>query len=124
MRERLVDLVMQHLGDLTARLSANPSTLYDYCPIPRVIYEELENELWCHNFYLANLTDTARFPEWPISDPVGLLRSVLDAWRLELEKTGVEQLNTDEAYAILGIAPDSDGKVRAAAAALRSRCSA
>ncbi len=111
MRERLVDLVSQHLGDLTSRLAANPSTLYDYCPIPRVIYEELEEELWCHNFYLANLTDTARFPEWPIGDPVGLLRSVLDAWRAELEKTGSVQLHTDEAYAILGLPPSSDAKV-------------
>ena len=110
MREHLVDLVFQHIGDLSGRLAANPSTLYDYCPIPRVIYEELEAELWCHNFYLANLTDTARFPEWDIVDPVGLLRSVLDHWRAEMEKTGEEALNTDEAYGILGIATGSDAK--------------
>ena len=118
MRERLVDMVTQHLGDLTSRLSANPSTLYDYCPIPRVIYEELEEELWCHNFYLANLTDTVRFPEWPIGDPVGVMRSVLDAWRAEMEKTGTVQLQTDEAYAILGLPLNADAKVRAAVALL------
>jgi DnaJ homolog subfamily C member 13 len=108
MREKLIELITQHLGDLGARLAANPCTLYDYCPIPRIIYPELENELWCHNYYLANLTDTVRFPDWPVVDPVGLMRSVLDAWRLEMEKSTVETLNDDDAYNILGVPPNSD----------------
>lgn len=55
--------------------------------------------------------DTARFPDWPITDPVGLLRSVMDAWRLEMDKTEVVALNTDEAYSILGIPVNSDAAV-------------
>ncbi len=55
MRSRLLDMVAQHVGDLAQRLAANPSTLYDYCPIPPVVYEELEKEMWCHNYYLNSL---------------------------------------------------------------------
>ena len=45
MRAHLLDMINQHIGDLPARLSANPCTLYDYCaffffppptsPVPR-----------------------------------------------------------------------------------------
>jgi len=86
MRAHLLEMVSQHLGDLPHRLAANPCTLYDYCPIPPIKYAELENELWCASFYLANLCDEGRFPDWAIRDPVGLLRAVLDAWRAELAK--------------------------------------
>lgn len=66
-----------------------------------------------HCLCMADCADTSRFPDWPINDPVGLLRSVLDAWRLELEKSSQQEqaLNTDDAYAILGIPPASDATV-------------
>lgn len=111
MRNHLVEMVTQHLGDLPGRLAANPCTLYDYCPIPRVTYPELEEELWCANYYLANLTDEARFPNWPISDAVNLLRAVLDAWRLEMDKEGTEEaVSVEEAAEILSVDKDADDK--------------
>jgi DnaJ family protein C protein 13 len=110
MRGHLLDMVSQHLGDLPQRLAANPCTLYDYCPIPPVKFEELDAELWCHNFYLANLCDEARFPDWPIADAVGLLRAVLDAWRAELVKTDEPAVSAEESFAVLGIAAGSDDK--------------
>ena len=110
MRGHLLDMVTQHLGDLPQRLAANPCTLYDYCPIPPVKYEELDEELWCHNFYLANLCDEARFPEWPIADAVGLLRAVLDAWRAELVKTDEPTVSPDESFVVLGIPAGSDDR--------------
>ena len=67
MRQHLQDMLRQHIGDLPSRLAANPSTLYDFCPVPPVVYEELEEELWCHNFYLRNLTDAERFPDWYVT---------------------------------------------------------
>ena len=111
MRNHLVEMVTQHLGDLPGRLAANPCTLYDYCPIPRVVYEELDNELWCANFYLANLTDESRFPDWEIKDPVNLLRAVLDAWRLEMDKEDSEEMvSADDAAQLLGVDKDADDK--------------
>lgn len=110
MRAHLADMVSQHLGDLQSRLAANPCTLYDWLPIPPVTYEELAAELWCHNFYLANLCDEARFPEWPVGDPVGLLRAVLDAWRAELVKGEEPTASPDEAYAVLGLPVGADDK--------------
>jgi DnaJ family protein C protein 13 len=112
MRGHLLDMVVQHLGDLPGRLAANPCTLYDYCPIPPVKYEELENELWCHNFYLANLCDEQRFPNWTVEDPVGLLRATLEAWRMEITKKDEPGAvtSTEEAYTLLGIPSGSDEK--------------
>ena len=110
MRAHLLDMVSQHLGDLPARLAANPCTLYDYCPVPPVKYEELTKELWCHNFYLGNLCDEVRFPVWPIPDPVALLRGVLDAWRKEVSRTGEKTVPLDEAYTTIGVSVGADEK--------------
>jgi DnaJ homolog subfamily C member 13 len=46
MRGHAVDMVASHLGDLRQRLASHARTLYDYCPIPRIIFEELAEELW------------------------------------------------------------------------------
>ena len=40
-------------------------------------YPELEEEMWCHNYYIAALCDEKRFNNWPIKKPVELLRAVL-----------------------------------------------
>ena len=100
----------QHLGDLPSRLAANPCTLYDSIPIPPVKYEELVEEVWCASFYLNNLCDDARFGDWAIADPVALLRAVLDAWRLEVVKTGEKGVSLDEAYGIMGLPVGAEDK--------------
>jgi len=69
MRQRLIELVRQHLGDFPLRLFQNTTTEYEYCPIPGVSYQRLDGELFCHHYYLRNLCDEVRFPDWPISEP-------------------------------------------------------
>jgi DnaJ family protein C protein 13 len=113
MRKHLVEMVQQHLGEGPATLMEDTQWQYDFCPIPPVKYEELEEELWCHNFYLRNLCDEARFPAWPIAEPVELIRAVLDAWRMEFDKEGdTEGVSLDDARDTLqlphGEFPDQD----------------
>ena len=84
MRKHAVEMVMQHLGDLPLTLTENVMNVYEFCPIPTIRYNELDDELWCHNYYLKALTDEAKFGDWPIPEPVELLRAVLDAWCVPL----------------------------------------
>eukprot|EP00941_MAST-03F_sp_MAST-3F-sp1_P001821 g1821.t1 len=100
MRKHLVEMTTQHLCGFGRRLQENPLARYEYCPIPAVKYEELEDELWCHNFYLKNLCDEAKFPDWPIQDPVNVLVGILEAWRNELAKEKIG-LDTEEALKVL-----------------------
>lgn len=37
-------------------------------------YPELAEEMWCHRYYLRNLCDEDRFPNWPIVDHVPFLQ--------------------------------------------------
>ncbi|GMH66879.1 hypothetical protein TrRE_jg7825 [Triparma retinervis] len=104
MRKHLVDMVQQHLGDFPKRLWQNTCSKYEYCPIPGVSYKQLEDEIFCHNYYLSNLCDEVRFPDWPIAEPVEVLRSCLEEWKKEMKRDTVKEEDAcDEARKVLGL---------------------
>ncbi|CAH0401433.1 unnamed protein product [Chilo suppressalis] len=102
MRRILIMKVAAHIGEFTPRLRAHVAARYPYLAIPAVRYPHLERELFCNVFYLRHLCDTHRFPDWPIPDPVALLKDVLEAWRREVEKKP-PSMTASEAYAALGL---------------------
>jgi len=95
MRKHLIEMVRQHLGDFPRRLWQNTTTQYEYCPMPSVAYKRLEKEIFCHNFYLRNLCDEVRFPDWPISEPIEVFRSCLEQFKKQMHRD-----ETDEEEAI------------------------
>ena len=108
MRRMLIEKIAAHLADFSPRLQSNPRALYQFCPVPVVAYPHLDKELFCHAYYLRHLCDTARFPDWPIKEPVLLLRQLLDAWRREVDKKP-SGMTEQGALAVLGLpaAPDT-----------------
>lgn len=59
-----------HVADFSPRLTSNVRAVYQYCPIPSIVYPKLADELFCHVYYLRHLCDQRRFPDWAIRDPV------------------------------------------------------
>ncbi|KAM6600803.1 hypothetical protein CsatA_020412 [Cannabis sativa] len=110
--ENLIRQVLQHLGDFPQKLSQHCHTLYEYAPMPPVTYPELRDEMWCHRYYLRNLCDEIRFPNWPIVEHVEFLQSLLVMWREELTRRPMD-LSEEEACRILEISledvSNSDG---------------
>ncbi|XP_022893353.1 dnaJ homolog subfamily C GRV2 isoform X1 [Olea europaea var. sylvestris] len=100
--ENLIRQVMQHLGDFPQKLSQHCHSLYDYAPMPPVTYPELKDEMWCHRYYLRNLCDEIRFPNWPIVEHVEFLQSLLIMWREELTRRPMD-LSEEAACRILEI---------------------
>ncbi|XP_015898180.3 dnaJ homolog subfamily C GRV2 isoform X2 [Ziziphus jujuba] len=100
--ENLICQVLQHLGDFPQKLSQHCHSLYDYAPMPPVTYPELRDEMWCHRYYLRNLCDEIRFPNWPIVEHVEFLQSLLVMWREELTRRPMD-LSEEEACKILEI---------------------
>ncbi|KAI3932822.1 hypothetical protein MKX01_031804 [Papaver californicum] len=100
--EHLICQVLQHLGDFPQKLSQHCHSLYDYAPMPPVTYPELRDEMWCHRYYLRNLCDEIRFPNWPIVEHVEFLQSLLAMWREELTRRPMD-LSEEEACKILEI---------------------
>lgn len=94
--------VLQHLSDFPQKLSQHCHVLYDYAPMPPVTYPELRDEMWCHRYYLRNLCDEIRFPNWPIVEHVEFLQSLLVMWREELTRKPMD-LSEEEACKILEI---------------------
>jgi len=70
--------------------------------MPPVTYPELRDEMWCHRYYLRNLCDEIRFPNWPIVEHVEFLQSLLVMWREELTRRPMD-LSEEEACRILEI---------------------
>ncbi|XP_023012432.2 receptor mediated endocytosis 8 isoform X1 [Leptinotarsa decemlineata] len=102
MRRMLIEKIAAHIADFTPRLRGHTMVRYHYIPIPAVRYPQLENELFCNIFYLRHLCDTAKFPDWPIPDPIQLLKDVLEAWKSEVEKKP-PQMTIRDAYENLGL---------------------
>ncbi|PIN24334.1 Endocytosis protein RME-8, contains DnaJ domain [Handroanthus impetiginosus] len=100
--ENLIRQVLQHLGDFPQKLSQHCHSLYEYAPMPPVTYPELKDEMWCHRYYLHNLCDEIRFPNWPIVEHVEFLQSLLVMWREELTRRPMD-LSEEEACKILEI---------------------
>lgn len=94
--------VLQHLGDYPQKLSQHCHSMYDYAPMPPVTYPELRDEMWCHRYYLRNLCDELRFPNWVIVEHVEFLQSLLVMWREELTRKPMD-LSEEEACKILEI---------------------
>ncbi|PSS20887.1 DnaJ subfamily C like [Actinidia chinensis var. chinensis] len=103
--ENLIRQVLQHLGDFPQKLSQHCHSLYDYAPMPPVTYPELRDEMWCHRYYLRNLCDDIRFPNWAIVEHVEFLQSLLVMWREELTRRPMD-LSEEEACKILEISLD------------------
>nr|GMD83332.1 DnaJ homolog subfamily C GRV2 isoform X1 [Ipomoea batatas] len=117
--ENLIRQVLQHLGDFPQKLSQHCHSLYEYAPMPPVTYPELKDEMWCHRYYLRNLCDEVRFPNWPIVEHVEFLQSLLVMWREELTRRPMD-LSEEEACKILEISLDEVSRDAAAAAKKQS----
>ena len=120
MRQFMIQKIAYHLADFTPRLKSNIKALYQYCPIPLVSYPALEEELFCDIYYLRNLCDLSKFPDWKVANPLTLLKEVLLAWKLEVEKKP-SSMTTSDALAILGLKmvsntsePPDESKIRKA----------
>lgn len=56
-------------------------------------------------YYLRNLCDVSKFPDWPVISPLQLLKEVLFAWKLEVEKKP-QSMTANDALNILGKATE------------------
>ena len=102
MRRLMIEKIASHIADFSPRLRSNNRALYQYCPIPTIQYPQLENELFCNIYYLKNLCDSQRFPDWNIKDPLALLRDVLTAWKVEVEKKP-SSMSVEDALEVLDL---------------------
>ncbi|XP_048827820.1 dnaJ homolog subfamily C member 13 isoform X4 [Brienomyrus brachyistius] len=108
MRRLMIEKIAAHLADFTPRLQSNTRALYQYCPIPVISFPQLDYELFCNIYYLRHLCDEIRFPNWPIRDPVKLLKDALEAWKREVEKKP-PSMSIDDAYEVLNL-PKGQGQ--------------
>lgn len=101
-RQHVVEMISNHIGDFPLRLKQYTFSQYEYCPIPKVHFADLDKELYCQEYYLRNLVDEVKFPNWPIRDPLLLLRDTIERWRDEMSK-GVVDTAERAAKEIFGI---------------------
>lgn len=101
-RAHVVEMINNHLGDFPARLRQYTLCQYEYIPIAKIKFADLDRELYCEEYYLRNLCDEVRFPDWPIRDPLMLLRETIERWREEMSK-GMADSGEREAMEVFGL---------------------
>nr|CAB3238835.1 dnaJ homolog subfamily C member 13 [Phallusia mammillata] len=117
MRRYMIEKIAVHIADFTPRMYGNVRAVYQYVPIPKISYPQLEEELFCNIFYLRHLCDESKFPEWPIMNPIELLKDVLQLWKAEVEKKP-SNMSYEDACSVLHLSPDkapfNEGQIRKA----------
>lgn len=96
----LLPNVRQHLGSFADSLRGNPLSRWDFALMAPISYPQLLGEIWCHRYYLRTLCDEARFPGWPVREPVPMLQALLAAWKRE-ESRQPPDMSREEALAAL-----------------------
>ena len=102
LRMHMVENIEQHLGDFAGRLRQYNLAEYEFCPIPTIRFPSLDKDPYVHEYYLRNLCDETRFQDWPIGEPLVLLRETIERWRAEMTK-GVEDKSVAAAEDLLGL---------------------
>ena len=110
MRDAMRDAIGAHVGTMRTRLAEDPRLVY-FVPIAPIGYERLDDELWCYGYYLRNLCD-AKFSDWTIRSPAGLLRACLQSLHSQLRAPKLA-LSVAEAAATLRLDEASVGDTRA-----------
>ena len=105
MRRMMIEKLAGHIADFTPRLRSNTRAIYQFVPLPKLEFPQLENELFVHIYYLKHLCDSVKFPNWPIKNPVVFLKELLLAWKTECSRKG-SGFNKTEALELLGLQPD------------------
>jgi DnaJ homolog subfamily C member 13 len=120
MRRFMIEKIAGHLADFSPRLKSNTRALYQYCPMPVIVYPQLENELFCDVYYLRHLCDEKRFASWEIKEPIALLKDCLLTWKIEVDKKP-STMSREDCYEILELKRDlengsliDDNKIRKA----------
>ncbi len=111
MRQHLIHLVTQHLGDFPERLKQNIHEVYDYCPIPSIAYPQLQNEFFCHNYYLRRLLSSSKTKCWPISNPVEVFKSTLEFWKQQMTRNTSDERTALESAQLLLELKAGDGAI-------------
>jgi DnaJ family protein C protein 13 len=116
-------MIRQHLGDFLGNLSQNTITKYEFCPIPKVSYQCLGKELFCHHYYLRNLCDP-RFEKWPITEPAEVFHSCLQKWNDLISRDSLHDHDAqDHAREVLGLEKGYDEEaLRRAYVSLSKTC--
>eukprot|EP00960_Hanusia_phi_P023507 693380-Hanusia_phi.AAC.2 len=112
MRRHLIYEISRHVSDFTFVLRENILAEYEYSPLlSPVQYAELQEEIWCHNFYLRNLCNTDLFPNWPIHEPFEILRSIIERWSEQTTQGSTSStMTSDLAFKKLGLEKTDDAQ--------------
>ena len=105
MRNRLQSAIRKHLGHFPFVLQQKMMEQYEFCPIPNINYDRLQCDLYCKKYYLKNLCNEEKFPDWPISNPTEVFQECLRQWddTINVNCVKKEEAMLNEARQFLGI---------------------
>lgn len=108
MRRYLASMINEHIGEFLTELQSDCSSTYTFSMMPVISYDRLENEIFCHCYYLSNLCSEGNAAEYPIASPKSLFLETFQHWNKMLipYKTESNDLCPNDGESILCSPPE------------------
>jgi hypothetical protein len=116
MRNNLVNLIEEHISDFFKLFQEDNSSTYRFLAIPPIFYDGIDDELFCHGYYLCNLCNESKYPEFSVEEPKLFFIECIETWKRLLGKSNQQSIiSVDEALSFFGLAnSNNDIELRAA----------
>ncbi|KAF0686013.1 Aste57867_22167 [Aphanomyces stellatus] len=104
MRDTLWRVCKAHLDDHRRHLQEDVAAPFAYHPMAPVVYRELDDEVFCHGYYLRQFCNTR---DVDVKDPGTFLSKLAAEWTREINRPAMALSRTDAAR-VLDLPEDSD----------------
>ncbi|MEN2500373.1 MAG: DnaJ subfamily C member 13, partial [Marteilia pararefringens] len=111
MRKWMINKLSAHVSEFLPILNENILSIYEYVPIIKIEYPQLDKELFCHGLYLKYLClekEKLSKQNFRFSNPIEFLRTLLKQWQDELLKEGNSAMYIN-ACKVLELEPEALG---------------
>ena len=111
LRNHLVTLIEEHINDFLMLWKKDNTTTYNFLSMPSVSYDGLDDELFCHNYYLCNLCNESKYPDFSVEEPKLFFMECIETWKRLLGRSNQEyHKSVDEAFLFFGLDTSNNAK--------------
>lgn len=106
-----MSLVEEHINEFLTLWKKDHATTYNFLLMPPVSYGGLDDALFCRNYYLCNLCNESKYPDFSVEEPKLFFMECIETWKRLLGRSNQDyQKSVDEAFLFFGLDTSNNSK--------------